>query len=219
MAERFFCADPHFGHKGMVMFTKADKPIRPWGTPVGKGAIEEGRVSEEEIDERVEAMNEAMVENWNRVVGPKDKVELLGDVVINRRYLTILDRLNGKKRLRAGNHDVFHKDYGKYFEEVTAYKEISPKGGKGPHIICSHIPLHHREMDRWDVNVHGHLHTERVMKTVTEVSGYGDTRLEDEYEVIDPRYLCVSMEHIDYTPLSMEEVYQRIEEQQRAVTG
>jgi len=37
--------------------------------------------------------------------------------------------------------------------------------------------------------------------------------------VIDPRYLCVSMEHIDYTPIPMDEVYRRIEEQQENARG
>lgn len=212
MAERFFCADPHFGHKGMVMFTHGNenKPIRPWGVPVGKKGLEEGLVTETEIAERVQAMDEAMIDNWNRVVGPKDKVEVLGDVIIGRSNRHTLARLNGRLRLRMGNHDIFIKnnnaDYAEYFEEITAYKVFND-------MICSHIPLHPESVkERWKANVHGHLHTGRVMTiaTVSDPDYHGGRTI----EVIDPIYLCVSMEHIDYTPIHIDEVYRRIAEQQ-----
>lgn len=209
MSERFFCADPHFGHAGMIMFThappNAGKPIRPWGRPVGKG----GEMSDEEKLERVTAMDEAMIENWNRVVGPKDKVEVLGDVIIGRSQRNTLARLNGRKRLRMGNHDIFIKnnnaDYAAHFEEITAYKVFDD-------LICSHIPLHPECVkERWKANVHGHLHTNRVMMQNPE------SRLVEA--VIDPTYLCVSMEHIDYTPITIDEVYRRIAEQQEAAAA
>lgn len=218
MAERFFCADPHFGHKGMVMFTHGNenKPIRPWGLPVGKGAIESGLVTEAEILERVAEMDEALVENWNRVVGPKDKVEVLGDVIIGRQQRHTLGRLNGKKRLRMGNHDIFTKnnnaDYAEYFEEITAYKVFDD-------LICSHIPLHPESVkERWKANVHGHLHTNRVMTNgfMQETAGFPPHWVPPQ---IDPTYLCVSMEHIDYTPITLDEVYRRIAEQQETAAA
>lgn len=203
MAERFFCADPHFSHGGMIRFARRDgSPLRPeWGR-----VPEEGYTMplQEEAD-RVAAMDEAMVERWNSVVGPTDKVELLGDVVINRRALPILNRLNGKKRLRMGNHDIFLKDYGPYFEEISAYKVMND-------LICSHIPLHEESVkQRWLANVHGHLHDGRVMQEIDPYE-YGLTG--KETLVIHPRYLCVSMEHIDFTPISLDEVYARIRAQQ-----
>lgn len=218
MANRFFAADLHLGHKGMVMFEVGGKPIRPWGRPVGKGALEAGRITEEEVLERLEAHDEAIIDNWNRVVGPNDKVEVLGDVVIGRSQRYLIGRLNGKKRLRMGNHDIFvrrwNEDYKPYFEEITAYKVFDD-------LICSHIPLHPDSVkERWKANVHGHLHTGRVMKPnmdyyrwVFSDDSYG-MKVPPPEQIIDPRYLCVSMEHIDFTPISMEEVYARIEAQQ-----
>jgi calcineurin-like phosphoesterase family protein len=104
-----------------------------------------------------------------------------------------------------GNHDIFikhnNRDYAEHFEEITAYKVFDD-------LICSHIPLHPASVkERWKANVHGHLHTKRVM--MSEPTWWGGSR-----EVLDPKYLCVSMEHIDYTPITMDEVYRRIEEQQ-----
>lgn len=217
MAERFTCADPHFGHKGMVMFTSGGKPIRPWGIAVGKVTFADlDPEVQADIMRRTEEMDEAMVENWNRVVGPKDKVEVLGDVIIGRTQRTTLGRLNGRKRLRMGNHDIFvsknNRDYAEYFEEITAYKVFDD-------LIMSHIPLHPESVkERWKANVHGHLHTGRVMmpNPLWHEWTYGETGWgpEPRREVIDPRYLCVSMEHIDYTPLHMDEVYARVAKQQ-----
>lgn len=220
MAERFFAADLHLGHAGMIMFESEGRPIRPWGRAVGKKAIELGLMSQEEADERLAAHDEALIDNWNRVVGPSDKVEVLGDVVIGRSKRELLGRLNGKKRLRMGNHDIFvrrwNEDYKPYFEEITAYKVFDD-------LICSHIPLHPASVkERWKANVHGHLHTGRVMMpnplyhrwAYSEDGGWGP---EPPEEVIDPRYLCVSMEHIDFTPIAIEEVYERIAKQQETM--
>ena len=40
-----------------------------------------------------------MVKRWNETVRPNDKVYHLGDVVINRKALKTLGRLNGEKVL------------------------------------------------------------------------------------------------------------------------
>ncbi len=107
MSERFVISDTHFGHKGIVEFTVNNDdpnspPLRPW----------------DDIDEH----DAALVANWNGVVGPKDTVYHLGDVVINRRCLKILDQLNGRKILVKGNHDIFKlKDYIPYFADIRAY--------------------------------------------------------------------------------------------------
>lgn len=204
VAERFQIADPHFGHKGMVKFIRRDgvTPLRPWGRMV----TEDTPMSDEEAAERVAEMDEALVDNWNSVVGQYDKVQLLGDVVINRQCLPILDRLKGKKRLQLGNHDLFVKDYGKYFEEVTAYKVMDD-------LVMSHIPLHEESVkQRWKANVHGHLHEDRVMIRTMHEPEHGGERWMSER--INPRYLSVSVEQIGYTPIALNEVYERIAKQQ-----
>ena len=86
MGNIFLVSDTHFGHKGVTQFLKEDgTKLRPWDS--------------------VEEMDEAMVKLWNETVKPTDKVYHLGDVVINRRALGILSRLNGDKgpvAVRAG---------------------------------------------------------------------------------------------------------------------
>lgn len=160
----FFISDTHFGHTGIINFkTNEGLPLRDFPN--------------------VEAMDEHMVECWNKTVNPKDTVYHLGDVVINRRCLPILDRLNGRKVLVKGNHDIFKlEDYSKYFDDIRAYKVMTEYG-----IICSHIPIHPECLARWKINLHGHLHS---------------NKLEDK------RYRSVCVEQINYTPVELEEIIQ-----------
>jgi calcineurin-like phosphoesterase family protein len=123
-----------------------------------------------------------MVDNWNRIVRPVDKVYHLGDVVINRKNLSILDRLNGKKILIKGNHDIFQlKDYTKYFKDIRAYR-VFP----GHRTIMSHIPIHPDSLERWKLNIHGHLHHNFIN---------------------DDKYLNVCVENTNYTPIDLESIF------------
>lgn len=137
--------------------------------------------------ETVEEMDEHMVERWNSVVRPQDHVYHLGDVVINRRALPICSRLNGHKRLVRGNHDEFKtKDYLQYFDEIYGVRILD-------NMIMSHIPLHPSNIkQRWLCNIHGHLH-----------ANTSDTSFTPEY---GNRYFNVSVEVLNYTPISLEEI-------------
>lgn len=184
MPSVFLTSDTHFGHLGVCKFTRADgvTKLRPWDSP--------------------EEMDEAMVKLWNETVKPNDKVYHLGDVVINRRALPILDRLNGDKVLIRGNHDIFRDDeYRKYFRELRAYHVMNG-------MILSHIPLHEDSLGRFGVNIHGHLHSNRVKRARGVDAKTGRTLYSDE---IDTRYHCVCVEQTDFRPILFEDVIKRIE--------
>ena len=160
-----------------------------------------------------EEMDEAMVERWNAVVRPQDTVYHLGDVVINKKSLHHIKRLNGKKRLIRGNHDIFkdqdYRDVG--FEQIHGVRVFVDK------FIMSHIPLHPDCItERFRVNVHGHLHANRVMETVMVpdvppgLQALGRTPMK-QVNRPDFRYLCVCVEHTNFTPISFDEVEARIE--------
>ncbi len=140
-----------------------------------------------------EEMDEEMVKRWNEVVKPGDKVYHLGDIAINRRSLSILGRLNGDKVLIKGNHDIFElKDYAKHFRDIRAYN-VTKEG-----IIMSHIPIHPDSKGRFKANIHGHLHDKRVL-------------LENLYGTFtDPFYHNVCVEQIDYRPINLTEVLERV---------
>lgn len=177
MATTWLISDTHFGHeKTCTVFKREDgTPLRPFAS--------------------AEEMDEAMVERWNARVRPGDKVYHLGDVVINRKFLHILGRLNGDKVLIRGNHDIFKlEDYTPYFRDIRGY---DVKNG----MILSHIPVHSDSIARFGCNIHGHLHANRVMRV----------KHTGARPVIDTRYHCVCVEHTDYAPISLEEVYARIQ--------
>jgi len=142
-----------------------------------------------------EQMNEDMIELWNNTVGPKDKVYHLGDVVINRRFLSLLHRLNGDQVLIKGNHDIFRlEEYLPFYRDIRGYHMLDK-------YMLTHMPIHEESLGRYAGNIHGHLHNNRVMK---------DGK-------IDPRYLCVSVEHTEYKPINFEEVKQRFKAQQEVM--
>lgn len=143
--------------------------------------------------DNVEEMDEAMVENWNRVVSPTSTIYHLGDVAINRRHLHTLSRLNGDKVLIKGNHDIFKlKDYLPYFRDIRAYHVVD-------RCILSHVPIHRDSINRFKGNIHGHLHGNRVMTLD---------------QTIDPAYFSVCVEQINYTPIPLDEALQRLQSQQ-----
>ena len=183
MPASWLISDTHFGHeKTCTVFTREDgSPLRPFSC--------------------AEEMDEFMVKAWNERVRPNDKVYHLGDVVINRKFLYILGRLNGDKVLIRGNHDIFKlEDYTPYFRDIRGY---DVKNG----MILSHVPIHLESISRFGCNIHGHLHANRVMKVNGIDKKTGELQYSDE---VDPRYFNVSVEQIDFAPISLEEVYNRI---------
>ena len=176
----FLVSDTHFGHNGVCKFMQNDgvTKLRPWETS--------------------EEMDEAMVKLWNERVGKNDKVYHLGDVVINRKSLGIMRRLNGDKVLIRGNHDIFKdEEYSQHFRELRAYHVMNG-------MILSHIPIHPDSLGRFGVNIHGHTHSNRVMMPKLHNRGV---------EVIDPRYHCVCVEQTDFRPILLEDVFKRIKEE------
>lgn len=171
MQNIFLISDTHFGHTNMYDFLHSD------GLRVRREF------------KNVEDGDEAMVENWNRVVGVKDKVYHLGDVYINRKARFILDRLNGDKILIKGNHDIFQlKDYVPFFRDIRATHVLD-------RAILTHIPIHPDTIERFKLNIHGHLHKYNVL---------------DKNEKIDTRYSCVCVEQINYTPIAFDDVISNI---------
>jgi calcineurin-like phosphoesterase family protein len=160
MACIWVLSDTHFGHENMTKFTRQDGTVlRPFANAA--------------------EMDEALVDNWNKVVRPQDHVYHLGDVAMARRHLATVARCNGHKRLVRGNHDIFRtKEYLEHFEEIYGVRVLD-------NIIFSHIPIHPVNMGRFRANVHGHMH---------------------ENDSPEGNYYSVCLERINYTPISLEDL-------------
>ena len=158
MSELFLIGDTHWDHANILKFKRDDgTPLRPFNS--------------------IHDMNMIMVENWNSVVNPKDKIYHMGDVAFTKTGLNFLKLCNGHKRLVRGNHDLFKiTEYLEFFEEVYGVRQIDG-------YWMTHVPMHIDSINRAKANIHGHLH----------------------YNIIDhPKYFNVSVERINYTPISFD---------------
>lgn len=161
----WYAADLHFRHHNILVF----EPKRPFAS----------------IDEH----DEMIIKYWNDLVMPDDKCLILGDLAFNV-GLPNVGRLNGRKYLIMGNHE--HKKIGEYlpyFEDIKSYREDKEIGA-----IFSHIPVHESQLERWKVNVHGHVHSKSLP---------------------DKRYVNISLECTNYKPLSHDDLLRRIEHDRR----
>ena len=132
--------------------------------------------------------DETMILNWNNRVRPNDKIYVLGDVVMskNAKGLEILRRLMGEKILIKGNHDLCSlSQYAEHFKDIRGSHQLDG-------MLLTHIPIHPDSLSRWTHNIHGHLHQREVM------TAFGAR--------VDTRYFNVSVERINYTPISLEEL-------------
>jgi calcineurin-like phosphoesterase family protein len=175
MVRTWVYSDPHFYHNNICKFTKDDgSPLRPW--------------------DDAEEMTEQMIEWYNELVDDKDRVYILGDVAFsNRNMQASVSRLKGRKVLVPGNHDpVKMRKYFDLFDDVRGY--VVKKG-----FIMSHIPIHPGSLSRWELNIHGHLHSNFVGKIAP-----WDTSVSTKDP--DLRYYCACVEHTDYRPKLLDDI-------------
>lgn len=169
MTDIWLVSDTHFSHANIIRYCN-----RPFSS--------------------AEEMDEVMIERWNKVVKPNDKVYHLGDVGLSNRTLdTILSRLNGKKRLILGNHDDGKNPILlKHFQKIFMWRKLGEFG-----LILTHVPVHVSTLGEGRgpefVNVHGHIHTDMVMK-------YDHNNI----PMVDTRYVNVCVEQINYTPVHID---------------
>jgi calcineurin-like phosphoesterase family protein len=163
MSNRWFTSDTHFGHANIISF--CDRPFADF-----------------------EEMDEALIANWNSVVGDDDVVYHMGDVAMGKwdRWEGIFNRLNGYKILVVGNHDRVFKGantktqekfagfYDDWFDEVDDSLSHAILAN-GTRVKLSHFPYNgdHTNEDRFDEYrlpddgvtplIHGHTHYKDVI--------------------------------------------------------
>lgn len=163
-----FISDLHFGHKGMAQSYRKFQ------------------------DEYYQ--DEYIISQWNKVVKKQDLTYILGDITMEKKdHYYQLDRLNGKKKVVLGNHDMIQHvpELLKYVDGVAGMIEY-----KG--FILTHCPVHKQELyEKYRGNIHGHLHNNFVLM---------DPMLADYLGQKDPKYINVCCDVIDYTPRTIEEL-------------
>jgi len=168
-------SDTHFFHANILKFTD-----------------DEGNLIRGALFSSVEEMNQCMLDNWNSVVKPGDKVYHLGDVMMGDKteFKKYWSKLNGSKRLIVGNHDdIKWMAQNELFAKIHMWRMFTEFG-----LLLTHVPIHESGLRRGAptdetapmlLNIHGHIHQN---PSPTE------------------HHRCVCVEHINYTPINIEEL-------------
>lgn len=167
MSKIWFVSDTHFNHANILTFIHEDKPLREFSN--------------------VKEMNEVIINNWNSLIRPNDQVFHLGDVFFGNKgeFIELWKNLNGKKTLIAGNHDNIL-----FFAKHNLVEDIlMGKLFRDDNFVATHAPVHRASLKDHYINVHGHLHRNRID---------------------DPNYVNISIEMTDYCPVSYDEILAKI---------
>lgn len=134
----WFTSDTHFGHENVLGFCD-----RPWGT--------------------IQAMNDELIDNINRLVAPDDNLYHLGDYSFK---MTVDQARDLRRKIRcrnihlvSGNHD---KDWTQPAVRGTFVCEPPIKVLKdGTHkLVLSHYPISDWQgRGHGSIHLHGHIHS------------------------------------------------------------
>lgn len=181
----WFTSDLHFGHKNIIKFCN-----RPWET--------------------TEEMDEALIANWNSVVGEKDIVFDLGDFAFatNGRWKELIQRLNGKHYLILGNHDITRWPGDKTMELFDRVEQQMIIYIDNRCIYLNHYPYlcyggSWKNPERAVWQLYGHVHT------CPNSSGADDERMIYKF----PYQYDVGVDNNNYMPVSWNQVKEYINKQ------
>jgi calcineurin-like phosphoesterase family protein len=176
-------SDTHFWHNNIIRYCN-----RPFAT--------------------VEEMNEALIKNWNSVIGPDDIVYHLGDFCFGSvdKWNTVLAPgvLNGHIHLILGNHDpdrVFRDGtMRERFEEIDFQKYLMIDGWG---VYLNHFPFldFSNNIDHKVIQLHGHIH-----------SGLNNTGTinNERFNMLKWNQYDVGVDNNNYTPVAWSEVLKKI---------
>lgn len=136
-----------------------------------------------------EEMRNTIINNWNNQVTDEDEIYLLGDIG----DIEILGELKGKIIIVTGNHDNAEEIKARY-----PHIEVNTHPIMVGYLWLSHEPIGYMPPEIPYLNIHGHLHRFNY--------GLVGRKWKD-----GNRYFCVSVEQINYTPISEEEIAKSIE--------
>lgn len=179
----YFIADTHFDHINIISFC-----MRPFYD--------------------IDSMNYALVSYWNKTVKPEDTVYFLGDLTFGRGrrpHKFWLDKLNGNITFIKGSHDYEQREgetgitictnlVTEEFPNVSFHDSLEIELANQKFFLVhdpDHVPL---DWTGWII--HGHHHN----------------NWPNEYPFIskENKRINVSVEMIDYTPISLEKILELI---------
>jgi calcineurin-like phosphoesterase family protein len=107
-------------------------------------------------------MNNALIHNWNSVVGVDDEVYHHGDLAFEKNVsllVSMLHRLNGKIHFIMGNHDQVVKNEQTVRDRFVWVKDYFELKHNGQLFVMCHFPLlTWNKAHRGALHTHGHCH-------------------------------------------------------------
>lgn len=165
----YIISDTHFNHSNIIRY--CNRPFK-------------------DIDE----MNNAIINNWNRIVKKDDVIYHLGDFFLGSKYdlKDIVNKLNGTIYLIRGNHDrLTIKSYEESGIHILKNAPIILEDYK---VMLSHRPLPDTMIKEGNINIHGHIHNKK---------------LEDEYDnslFTKSKHKNVSCDVTDFKPILLKDI-------------
>lgn len=172
----WFISDTHFGHSNIIKHC-----YRPFSC--------------------IKEMDFSIIENWNKLIKPKDIVWHLGDFSFRnvRDIQFYTKKLNGCINLILGNHDnLKKKDYHLFHNVYNGLKEISIKDEK---IVLCHYPLL-----SWNAafygrkHLFGHVHSSQYKKFNYQKNSYD-----------------VGVDNNNFQPVSYDEIIEKMNKEQNSI--
>ncbi len=133
-----------------------------------------------------EEHHEVIFDNLASNVHKQDTLVLLGDIALTPEWNERLQTINCRKKILVmGNHDTDRKVHVR--DLINTYKDIHALWNNR-NCIYSHCAIHPDEFRNKILNIHGHGH---------------------ERKIAGPGYFSVSLENIDYKPITFAEIMER----------
>lgn len=180
----YYISDTHFGHFNIIRYDN-----RPF--------------------ENTDVMDNALTENWNKVVANDDTVYILGDFSWHseEKTLGILDALNGKKILIKGNHDRISPQIAKRFVKICDYLEITDKTADNQRVIMSHYPMPFwNGQFRNSIHLYGHVHNSHQWNYCESIRKELQALQDIPMNMIN---VGCMMDYMGYTPRTLNEILER----------
>lgn len=143
--------------------------------------------------------DEKIIDTWNSTVHRKDLTYILGDVTMETdKHYYQLDRLNGRKIVVLGNHDLHQhtRELLRYVESVAGM--VDYKG-----YCLTHSPIHPNEIGFYKGNIHAHIHENELHEI------FIPNRYKDKDSLISPtlyKYYNVDAAKINYKPVLLSDL-------------
>lgn len=188
----WYTSDIHFGHENVIGF--CDRPF---------------------IDK--EEMKEKIIENWNKLVNPGDLCIFVGDIFFYHtaeEMKNTLSRMNGRKVLVKGNHDLTPRKMMNAGFEICVEEMVMTISGE--RVIISHYPF------KMDKKLMFYLKIKSFFKKMIGLRAlkfekYHDRRPEDKGQFLihghthskeksKDRMIHVGMDAWEYKPVNIQEI-------------